>query len=101
MIGQEHMMGLDIRERAQTGDWLCPECRAADGLTRLDVQPPRRRNGKTRGGTAQQPRTSNTEVTLSRTPLIVTEKLRRPVGRPRKVVIVADQWVGDRFSHDG
>ena len=28
-------VGLDIRERAQVGDWLCPECRAADELTRL------------------------------------------------------------------
>ncbi len=83
-------VGLEIRERAQKGAWLCPECRAADELTRLDDKPPRRRNVKTRGGTAQQPRTSDTEVTLPSTPLIVTAKLRRPVGRPRKVVIVED-----------
>ena len=82
-------VNLDTRERAQAGDWLCPDCRAADELTRLDDKPPRRRAGKTRGGTAQQPQTSNTEVTLPSTPVIETAKLRKR-GRPRKAVVVVD-----------
>ncbi len=35
--------GLEIRERAQKGDWLCPDCRNEDDLTRLDAKPRRRR----------------------------------------------------------
>jgi hypothetical protein len=92
-------VNLDIRERAQTGDWLCPDCRAADELTRLGDKPPRRRAGKTSGSTAQQPQTSNTEVTLASTPVIETVKLRKR-GRPRKMVVVVDPAETDFLTTD-
>jgi hypothetical protein len=74
---------LEIRERAQKGDWLCPDCRKADNLTRLDAK--RRKRGSPRLGTTQ-PQTFNTEVSLPITPPAVTEELRRKRGRPRKLL---------------
>ncbi len=35
-------IGLEVGERAQKGDWLCPDCRMVDDLTRLDARPRRR-----------------------------------------------------------
>ena len=92
-------VNLDIRERAQTGDWLCPDCRAADELTRLGDEPPRRRARKTSGSTAQQPQPSNTVVTLPSTPVIETAILRKR-GRPRKTVVVVDPTETDFVTTD-
>ena len=73
--------GLDVRTRAQTGDWMCPDCRKADDLTRLDAKPARRARPPT--GTAM-PTTNNITATPPSTLPVVTERLRRPVGRPPK-----------------
>ncbi len=33
------VLGLDVREGAQKGDWKCPPCRKRGDLTRLDERP--------------------------------------------------------------
>jgi hypothetical protein len=75
-------VGLDVRACAQSGDWQCPVCRKADDLTRLDEKP--RGRGRPKG--TGQPTSANTVVTRARSLPAVTGQLRRPVGRPRKVV---------------
>ena len=95
-------LGLEVRQRAQKGDWQCPPCRQLDDLTRLDERPRKKpRLPADRPGLEPAiPTLSNTKIeapiTLPRTtdqPMAAHAPpvpARRPVGRPRKVVRLND-----------
>ena len=75
-------IGLDVRVRAQTGDWLCSDCRKVDNLARIDERP------------GKQPRLGAAAPTalptLNKT--CVSQPSTSPVetARPRKVVAFSD-----------
>ena len=95
-------LGLEVRQRAQKGDWQCPPCRQLDDLTRLDERPRKKpRLPADRPGLEPAiPTLSNTTIeapiTLPRTTSQPTAAhappvpARRPVGRPRKAVRLSD-----------
>jgi len=95
--------GLEVRQRAQKGDWQCPPCRQLDDLTRLDERPRKkpRLPAQRPGLESATPTMSNTRIEAPTVlPRTTTQPLaapappvpaRRPVGRPPKAARLNDE----------
>ena len=102
-------LGMDVRQRAQKGNWQCPPCRARDDLTRLDERPRKQPRLARRAALAESGRSSTAVLPRDRpqrlgepappaggqtdfiepppsTPSAIAPRGR---GRPRKAVSIA------------
>ncbi len=66
-------LGLEVRVRAQKGDWQCPPCRQVDELTRIDERPRKKKQRLP----AARPRLEPAIPTISNTTIEATIALPR------------------------